>query len=178
VTVETIYHCTITLTDTVRVYIQPIAEFIAHPWVTDTWSPTINFYDESIDAMTWFWNFGDPGSWDLNYSDLAYPYHNYSDSGTYPVMLIVTNGSCADTVIHNVVIHEGYAFFIPNAFTPTGNGLNDIFNGFGVGFQTDKFELTIFDRWGELIFHTTDSEQGWDGRMEGKDEICMEGIYV
>ncbi|MEI7961842.1 MAG: gliding motility-associated C-terminal domain-containing protein, partial [archaeon] len=52
------------------------------------------------------------------------------------------------------------------------------FNGKGMGYKTDEFELYIYDRWGEKIFYTNDPEKGWNGKMDGKDKVCMEGTYV
>ena len=71
---------------------------------------------------------------------------------------------------------EGFAYFIPNSFTPNGNALNDVFNGKGVGFRNDGFELSIYDRWGEKIFYTEDPYKGWDGKISGK--VCMGGVYA
>jgi gliding motility-associated-like protein len=67
--------------------------------------------------------------------------------------------------------------YIPNAFTPNGDGLNDTFRILGLPNQNiTLFNLQIFNRWGEIVFHSTDVQQGWDGRLKG--ELCPEGTYV
>ena len=159
--------------DTINVLPNPLADFTANPWVTDIYSPEIHFYDASINANEWLWFFGDAGN---SSSTQESPIHTYSVSGDYPVMLIVHNGQCADTVIKHVIIGDGFTYFIPNTFSPNEDNKNEIFNGKGYGFKTDNFELLIFDRWGELIFQTKDPEKGWDGTYQEK--ICMQGAYV
>lgn len=93
-------------------------------------------------------------------------------------MLTVTNENCSDTLTKYITVYEGYTFFVPNSFTPNNDGKNETFNGYGKGYKTDGFELYVFDRWGEPIFHTNDPEQGWNGRVQNKDEVCMNGTYV
>ena len=137
--------------------------------------PLIHFYDESTNAYQWMWSFGDPHS---NLSFEQFPEHTYDAPGSYPVMLVVQNGDCVDTIIKYILVRDAFTFYIPNSFSPTYDYHNDIFNGYGLGFKTDEFELYIYDRWGEKIFYTTDSEKGWDGKVHGFDKICQEGIYV
>ena len=159
--------------DTITVYPDPIADFNAIPWVADIYSPVIHFYDASVNANEWLWYFGDTGN---NTSTLQFPIYTYNTSGDFPVMLIVRNGECTDTIIKHIIIGDGFTYYIPNSFSPSEDNKNENFNGKGTGFKTDDFELLIFDRWGELIFRTTDSEMGWNGYYNGK--FCMEGVYV
>jgi gliding motility-associated-like protein len=65
-------------------------------------------------------------------------------------------------------------FFIPNTFTPNGDGLNDLFMPAVMGVEDYRF--MIFDRWGNLLFDTIDTYQGWDGRFKGNK--CQEDVYV
>ena len=64
--------------------------------------------------------------------------------------------------------------FYPSAFTPNGDGLNDVFKV--VGQYTSRFEFKIFNRWGEQLFFTDNATQGWDGSYRGN--IMPEGTYV
>ncbi|MDP1621476.1 MAG: gliding motility-associated C-terminal domain-containing protein [Bacteroidales bacterium] len=67
--------------------------------------------------------------------------------------------------------------YIPNAFTPNGDGLNDYFKILGLPPENiTKFNLQIFNRWGQVVFATTNILDSWDGRI--KDEICPEGDYI
>lgn len=99
--------------------------------------------------------------------------YTYNQPGTFRPLLTVTNNfGCTDTVSHPVVITTAYAVYIPNAFTPNGDNLNDIFKIEYFGLS--GYELTIFDRWGELIFKSKDG--GWDGNRRGNP--CEQGVYV
>ena len=68
------------------------------------------------------------------------------------------------------------SLYIPNTFTPNGDDLNDFFVPKGIGF--DNFEMEIFNRWGERIYHTTDIDRPWDGRFKEEDEMVQDGVYV
>ncbi|MFH1296593.1 MAG: gliding motility-associated C-terminal domain-containing protein [Bacteroidota bacterium] len=67
--------------------------------------------------------------------------------------------------------------YIPNAFTPNGDGLNDTFRMVGLPPENiAEFHLQVFNRWGEMVFSTRNIEEGWDGTLKG--ESCPEGLYV
>ncbi|CAN5324326.1 hypothetical protein BH10BAC1_BH10BAC1_12030 [soil metagenome] len=149
-------------------------DFSSDPSITDMSNPEIHFTDLSTGGMVWQWNFGD-----LNTSTIENPIHVYSQEGTYPVTLIVTNSlGCIDSVSHDIIINNGYAFFAPNAFTPGTNDLNDTFLPKGTNWDTSSFHLSIFDRWGNLIFQTSDANQGWNGRLKNSSKIAEMDVYV
>ena len=153
----------------------PEAGFTPNPQYTDMNFPTVHFYDESVNSYGWLWAFGDQNS---NLAAEQFPEHTYTAPGTYPVTQIVYNNGCTDTIIKYIQVNEGFAYYIPNSFSPTADDMNDVFNGKGIGYKTDDFDLYIFDRWGEKIFYTTDPEKGWDGKVNGKGKMCSGGIYV
>lgn len=101
------------------------------------------------------------------------------DTGYFDVTLIVKSKiGCADTATQLKVISvsaEGEVF-IPTAFTPDNNGLNDVFKPEYMGLQSDDYKFQIYNRWGELVFETTDRDKGWDGRFNGKQ--CQQDVYV
>ena len=78
-----------------------------------------------------------------------------------------------DTVTVNVIQGEE-ELYIPNSFTPNGNGLNDRFYVFGSNIM--NIDIRIYDRWGELVYHGTDLHEGWDGKFHGHP--VEEGVYV
>lgn len=85
------------------------------------------------------------------------------------------DGDCAEISYSNdVCIDFPATLFVPNAFTPNGDGLNDFFTSFGE-FEQD-FELQIYDRWGKLIFQSFAQNPGWDGTFKGQP--VSEGVYV
>ena len=74
------------------------------------------------------------------------------------------------------VLWAGKSFFIPNAFTPNGDGLNDVFGVIPRLDYINQYRISIFNRWGQMIFNTSDLSQGWDGSYQGKP--CQAGAYV
>ena len=77
-----------------------------------------------------------------------------------------TKNACSDTLCRMIEIFEVPYIGVPNAFSPNGDGENDVFRIYGVGIEDVDFR--VYNRWGELVFHTTDRNQGWDGTYKGK----------
>ena len=141
----------------------PGAGFTHTPEISYT-TPVINFYDQSVGANSWEWNFGDPNSGVFNFSNNTDPYHIYQEKGEYTVQQIVRNEyGCIDTAWSIAKLDNGPSFFTPDAFTPNGDGLNDVFIPQGTKFDEATFELYIYDRWGRIVFETKDYYDFWDG---------------
>lgn len=159
---------------TITVNPSPQASFIASPLVTTIFDPDITFYSTALDdIVSTSYDFGDgAGSSDTN------PLHTYANWGDYEVVQTVTNSyDCANSVKVMVRILPEFRFWIPNAFTPgnkDGLGLNDFFKPIVIG--VEEYEFTIFNRWGEQIFKTTDTEAGWNGTF--KNKACTDDVYV
>ncbi len=169
--------CTLTKPNYINVFPQVNANFSATPQPTTILNPVITFTDLSTGgANTWSWTFGDL----LNStSSVQNPTFNYKDSGCYNVELIANNQyNCPDTADKVVCINGDYELFAPNAFTPNGSGLNDVWNVKGIGIDPNHFKLWIFDRWGNLIFETSDLYKGWNGHANGGKEIAQQDVYV
>jgi gliding motility-associated-like protein len=148
-------------------------EFGPEPPITML-DPTVHFYDMSTGApvTSWTWNFADP----LNTtSSVQNPVFMYDSHGSYAVQLsVATQYGCKDSTIKIVQVSEDYMLYLPNAFTPNGDGLNEVFAARGMGVKSLK--MYIYDRWGNLLFFTDDMEKGWDGTNKG--EIMQEDVYV
>jgi gliding motility-associated-like protein len=161
----------------ITVYPQPHAAFFSSPQPATLLDPSIHFTDNSLGAVinSWHWNFGDAQG---STSTMQNPVFTYADGGNYAVQLIVTSDhGCADTITQTVQIDEDYSLYIPNAFTPDADGLNDVFMPQGEGIQ--DYRLFIFDRWGNRLFYSEVLEKGWDGTYESKgSEIVQEDVYV
>jgi gliding motility-associated-like protein len=166
----------------INIYPQPVADFNHAPL-----KPIINidqevtFTDASwgTPIVSWNWYFMNTAQ----YTSVSQnPTFNYTEPGTYAVALVVkSDKGCTDTIIRPLIVGEDYGIYVPNAFTPNGDGLNDIFQPKGFGIT--KYELNIFDRWGELIFHTTTFEEGWNGAKQKKKDVnypivIEEGTYT
>lgn len=160
-------------TGMITVWPVPDAGFTASPFVTDIYDPHVEFTDQSSGGNYWNWNFGDGSA-----STLQHPQHDFTEPGTYSVMQAVTNAyGCTDTALHAITINDVYTFYAPNAFTPDDdNGVNENFVPRGVGWNRSTFNMWIFNRWGEEIFHGTDADFGWDGKYKGK--LVQMDVYV
>src|SRR6185312_17006295 len=161
----------------INIYSHPKANFAATPQPTDILTPTLYFTDASTDAYgikSWFWTFGDATD---STSTIPSPQHTYGDTGTYCPTLVVTNiHNCTDSIEHCIVIEPFFALYIPNAFTPNTDGRDEVF--LPEGKYVCTFEMWIFDRWGQELFHTTDINQGWNGHVGSSSAMCQEDTYV
>ena len=103
---------------------------------------------------------------------------DFNKEGTYEIMQVVSNGSgCADTLRKIVYVDAIFKVFIPTAFTPNGDGINDLFTFDGVGIA--KYNVEIFNRWGEKVFQWNESSsvQGWDGTNNGQKSKIDTYVY-
>src|SRR5690606_39182664 len=86
---------------------------------------------------------------------------------------------CTDTIFREVHVEDVFLTYIPNAFSPNGDGINELFFVEGNDISPDEFQLLIFDRWGKEVFGTADRFQPWNGRWGGGDgEVLPQGVYV
>lgn len=169
--------CTATITknNLIHVYPVPAAAFSFSPLSPTVLTP-VNFIDQSVGAIKWQWNFGDENA---SFSSNQNPVFSYTNSGCYPVELVIKNEyGCIDSAEIEVCVKEEYSLYVPNTFTPNGDGVNDLFFPKGAGINTSQFEMYIFDRWGNLIYKTTDINKGWDGRANGGMDIAQTDTYV
>jgi gliding motility-associated-like protein len=157
--------------DYITVYPIPLALFIADPIETNIVSPDITIQDHSIGATTWSWNFGDG---DTASGPVIAP-HTYADTGSYTITLLTNNQyNCTATAEQNIVIKPSSTFYVPSAFSPNGDGINDTFGGTGTFIR--EYSMSIYDRWGNFIFYTDDITRQWDGKMGSV--IAAQDTYV
>ena len=129
------------------------------------------FSDSSIGADFLRWEID--GFSESNEDDFQFIFQDY---GTREVTLIAINEfSCSDTTSKTISVFPDLICYIPNAITPNGDGLNDVFNVVGLGYA-DMYNLKIYNRWGELLFESNKISEGWDGRFMG--EIVQNGVYI
>lgn len=167
---------TIVLNSYIEVYANPVAAFAAGPQPTTILNPEISCTDLSVNAASWNWSFGDianSASTDQN------PTFLYTEPNCYQITLEVASADgCTDSSSQVVCIDPDVIIYVPNAFTPTEDGLNDVFIPVTVGVNPDKYEFWVFDRWGNLIFYTDELDEGWDGKVLGSDKLCQIDTYV
>lgn len=166
------FGCKNTTTLQVNAYPIPVADFNFGPG-KPVEENEIYFSDGSvgpgINKWSWFFNSN------TQTSTLQHPSYIFQQPGGYAVTLIVQNQwGCKDTITKPVLVGEDYSLFVPDAFSPNGDGVNDIFQPKGHGIV--QYSLQVFDRWGEKLFSTTDFPTGWDGSFKGQP--CKSDSYV
>ncbi|MFI5220484.1 MAG: gliding motility-associated C-terminal domain-containing protein [Bacteroidia bacterium] len=137
----------------------------------------ISFTDNSTTIsgkiILWKWNFGDD-----NFSAAQNSFHNYVTSGIYfPKLVIVSDEGCIDSVSEEISINDcsPETIFVPNAFSPNGDGMNDFFTISGNKFS--GIHIDIFNRWGEVVFTSSENNFMWDGK-NNNGKLLPEGIYT
>lgn len=165
--------CISTTTYSIETYPIPVADFNYSP-LKPIENEKVIFTDATHGATVakWDWYFK---NLPIPHSNLQNPTYSYPESGTYPVSLLVTsNHGCTDTIVKTIFVCEDYSLYVPNTFTPNDDGVNDVFQPKGFGIK--KYELRVFNRWGEQLFSTNDLTYGWDGMY--KDELCPDNTYI
>ncbi|MEM1119709.1 MAG: PKD domain-containing protein [Bacteroidota bacterium] len=163
-----------TFTDLITILPAPMADFSLTPDELTSTNPTVQVTDASVDASTWFYDFNGQGS-----STTQNPTFTFRTTGLQPITQIVTAPSgCRDTFQQVIDVIPFVEWYMPNAFTPTRDGVNDIFIGNGNLNGATDFIFTIWNRWGELIFETTDFTEGWNGRKNNDGRDSPAGVYV
>jgi hypothetical protein len=118
----------------------------------------------------------------LRYEDSYEPniWQDIQDTGTYNLQLLAqTVDGCWDSTESQFKVYPIFRFFIPNAFSPNGNGVNETFGPKGRYFDDKTFKMQIFSRWGELVFETEDffRAMGWQEQKRWENAtnwgVCM-----
>ncbi len=159
-----------TKTQSVTAFEQAEADFSYLPRQVDIVEPEVSFTDESINAFSWRWSFGDGGI-----DNTQNPKHTYGDTGLYTIILIANNSNnqCNDTTYQTLRVLDIYRIFIPEAFSPNADEFNNIWQPSFTSILT--LEVTIYNRWGEKIYFSDDNSGKWDGTYNGVD--CEQGVY-
>lgn len=163
---------TIKVDDVVQVWPKPRAQFVAQPQQVSVYDGEVFFENRSQFGIWNTWYFDDQGITSVE-RDPSYLYQN---AGNYNVQLVVENDfACVDTATQLISILPEISYYIPNAFSPNGDGINDFFSGVGEAYSTE-FEFRIFDRWGNQVFFTRNPDAQWNGSYKGRP--AQQGVYV
>lgn len=178
-TTTSIFGCvyTDTMENLIEVVPSPTADFNFSKNPTTIFETGILMQDKSsFDVVDWQWF--SPGS-SPTMSAAVNPSFMFPENkvNNYPVTLVVTNErGCVDTTRYIMQVVEDILFFAPNAFTPDGNELNNLWKPEISGIDIYDFELFIYNRWGEVIWENHDPSQGWDGTYKGR--LLPNNTYV
>ena len=159
----------------VCVYGYPQPEFTFGPQPTTVLEPTIDFVNQTPGNNNYTWTFDVTGAADN--SSAINPSYTFPDAGIYEVCLdAVSLQGCPGQVCHDVEILEEFIVYVPNAFTPDGDAINNEFTPIISGIMPDSYEFLVFNRWGELIYQSQIVHKGWDGTYKGV--MSQQDVYV
>lgn len=161
--------CGETLVEAIEVQVQYLYSDFYTSYITDTRVDFIATPDPACPNCSFDWSFGDGAT-----SDIPNPSHEYDGLGDYYAQLTVTNAiGCTDSAY--TLVEGPVLIYIPNTFTPNNDGINDAFKV--VISEVVRYELDIYNRWGERVFHSEDPNEVWLGDVNGGDHYAQPGMY-
>jgi gliding motility-associated-like protein len=171
----TTFGCTDTTQVAVIVHPNPIADFILDRNLLTSDDPTITISNLSSGNLVNLWDFGDGNQLVNNLNSIEY-FYPFSE-GDYLIKLTVSSiDGCMDSTEQLIQIKGDVIYYVPNCFTPDGDEFNNSFLPiFTSGFDPMNYELTIYNRWGEIVFVSENHLTAWNGSYNNL--ICPDGIY-
>jgi gliding motility-associated-like protein len=158
----------------------PSAAFSSNPELLEYGLSEVQMIDQSTGQInSWSWTISSENG-NIQTSSLQNPLFSLPNnlSGNITFQLTVSNNQgCTDNATSVLTILEDAAIYIPNAFSPDGNNFNNVFRVEGRNIDPEFFELSIYNRWGELIFLSKDMNVGWDGSVNTYGPAPI-GVYT
>ncbi len=163
-----------TFIDWITVLEKPLADFTYNPEDPDIFNNEVSFSNLSELAIGYQWNFNDEFI-----SLQENPVYTFVDTGFQDVTLVAFHESgCTDTLTQQIDVKPLVDYFMPNAFSPNGDGENDTFIGRGFVSGVQEFSMRIWNRWGEMVYETNDPLIGWNGTKQNTGIQSPKGVYV
>ncbi len=164
-----------TLENPVVVWPTPHAQFTVDEDLAILPNTSFRFTNTTITGEDYLWTFDQFGETNANDTTWTFPAET---EGNYLIGLVAYNQfGCRDSVYRYVRVDEEIDLYIPNAFTPDNDGINDVWQLKGKGFQRNAFKVEIFNRWGEILYQSDDPDFGWTGNYANGDQYIPDGIY-
>ena len=177
-TVTSINGCVndVTYDDYIYVEADPLASFSASETVLTNLATEVFFQNSSVGAVSYQWDFGDGSPFENGLNVLhEFPLNSTSNYGVY--LVAYSPLGCTDTAKIVIQVTEELIFYVPNSFTPDGDEYNNVFQPvFTSGFDPHDFSVLIFNRWGEILWESFDSNAAWDGTYH--NEPVPQGTYT
>lgn len=159
------------VSDTVNIQIFPSGPTADFSFNGNTMSPTtIVFDNNSSNASSYDWTLADQST-----STEFSPSQYFNSGGEYNITLVVTDDNgCQDSISKTLLIEELVSISMPNIITPNGDNVNDIFSVTATGI--DEYKLLVFNRWGQLVYVSTDINEGWNAKSK-TGQLVVQGVY-
>ena len=160
--------------DLIHVFHPPVADFNISQQFLDVFDTQVEMEDIST--------FSAGREWLINKGDLYYDQQlllTLGDTGIHTVRLIaVDRFGCTDTLTKYIDVAPRNPVHFPNAFSPNGDGRNDVYLPVGLTDGLRDFRMTIYSRWGEVLFESDDVGQSWNGRVMNTGNNAAPGVYI
>ena len=163
--------------DLICVFPTPEVSFISAPSSATMDDPQFFFTNTSPNLSVLEWDFA--GFSNSSLENPVYSFDDVTSAGSYEVCLLGTDANgCQNTYCNNVVIKDAFAVFTPTAITPDNDNLNEAFRPIINGAdQVKNYHLRIFDRWGNIVFESTDMTEYWNANTDGNEYYVNNGVY-
>jgi gliding motility-associated-like protein len=161
---------------TVKAYPKPPTGFSIVPPLAFEGEEIVFTANPDVNAVSWEWAFypAADGFTPFTWQEYQASYH-YDIPGIYPVALVIKNKwGCIDSIVRPVTVGELYSVYVPNAFTPNLDGVNEVFAPVIMGVKGGY--LAVHNRWGQKLFESNDLYKGWDGTFKGAP--CKDDVYT
>ncbi|MFN8280513.1 MAG: PKD domain-containing protein [Saprospiraceae bacterium] len=157
----------------IKVYPPPSAVASLDPLRLNINNATVKGYDSTQQTIG--------RTWIIDGKDYFFDkdlFYTFEDTGVHSIRLIVSDKFlCTDTIDREVYVFRDFSLYMPNAFTPNGDGLNELFQPVGQINDLLSYRLAVYDRWGGLIFETSDPKSGWNGKFSNAKD-AEGGVYI
>ncbi|GAB5419229.1 MAG: hypothetical protein Crog4KO_25740 [Crocinitomicaceae bacterium] len=177
-TVTSANGCTNSVTYTDYIYVENIPDpsFIPSIYTVISLDTEISFDNNSSGASNYEWDFGD-GSPTVTTMNPTHEFPTDATSGYLVTLYGYSPIGCVDSFSTVIQVNEEVIYYIPNTFTPDGDEFNQTFQPiFTAGFDPYDWNIKIYNRWGQLVYESSDPEAGWDGTFNGR--MVQDGTYV
>jgi gliding motility-associated-like protein len=165
--------------DAVVVDSPPNASFTADPLILEADQTNFSLINLSTGSLaSWQWSIGLNGEFGV--SNDANPQFSlpWGIGGIYPIQLVVLDSNgCSDQVQGEIVVNALFSLYVPNAFTPNNDGINDALELVSSAIVEGQFEMSIFNRWGQCVYFSKNPDDAWDGSFLGGDYYVEDGVY-
>ncbi len=171
--------CSASDTMTVTVDPGPTARFSWTPDPVLSEDTEVFFQNNTIgyDNMIYFWEFDTLGTSEAENPSFKFP-DGVNDDYLISLTAIDLNTGCMDDATELLTVEPDLLMYVPNAFTPDEDGLNDLWGPVMKNIDPDDYRLTVMDRFGQIIFETRDPDQKWNGSINGGDHYASPDLYI
>lgn len=169
------FGCVATYTEPCAIHIlqQPKAMFTTQPLQPSNIEPVLNFTNQSENAETFAWFFLSDTLVEVD--QFQYQFFEF-DTDSIVKLVVESADGCKDSISRSFRFQYVTLLYYPAAFTPNGDGKNEVFKIEGEAISAEGFELLIFDRWGRPLFETNDPAKGWNGNL-ADGQPAPQGAY-